>query len=81
MSEHKAIEDLEAELARAEERLREIERTEERLLADIPFVGFRTASDERNLQTEKKILADTIRKNRQLLSVAKRQAALQEKGI
>jgi len=72
MSEHKAIEELEAELARAEERLREIERIEERLLADIPLAGFRTASDERNLRTEKEILADTIRKNRQLLSVAKR---------
>ena len=72
MSEYKVIQEMESELVRAEERLREIEPIEQTLLQDIPLVGFRTATAERNLRTEKEMLADTIRKNRQLLSVAKR---------
>jgi hypothetical protein len=47
MSEYKVIQELESELARAEERLREIERIEEKLLQDIPLVGFRTATADR----------------------------------
>jgi hypothetical protein len=72
LSELKAIQELEAELARAEERIREIERIEEQLLVGVPLVGFRTASEERNLRTEREMLAEAIRKNRQLLSVARR---------
>ena len=72
MSELKAIQELEAELARAEERIREIERIEEQLLVGVPLVGFRTASEERNLRTEREMLAEAIRKNRQLLSLARR---------
>jgi hypothetical protein len=41
MSEGKAIEELEAALARDEQRLREIERIEETLLQDIPLVGYK----------------------------------------
>jgi hypothetical protein len=72
MSDYKVIEELESELARDEERLREIERIEERLLADIPLVGFRTATYELHLQSEREMLQDKMRKNRQLLSVARR---------
>jgi hypothetical protein len=72
MSDYKVIEELESELARDEERLREIERIEERLLADISPVGFRTATHELHLQSEREMLQDKMRKNRQLLSVARR---------
>ena len=71
MSDYKVIEELESELARDEERLREIERIEERLLADIPLVGFRTATYELHLQSEREMLQDKMRENRQLLVVAK----------
>ena len=50
-------------------RFREIERIEERLLADIPLVGFRTATYEVHLLTEGEMLEDKLRKNRQLLFV------------
>jgi hypothetical protein len=71
MSDYKVIEELESELARDEERLREIERIEERLLADIPLLGFRTATYELHLQSEREMLQDKMRENRQLLVVAK----------
>jgi hypothetical protein len=71
MSEGKAIE----ELARDEQRLREIERIEEKLLQDVPLVGFRTGIEEVRLRSEKEILTEMIHRNRQLLSVAKRQGA------
>ena len=72
MSEGKAIEELEAELARDEQRLREIERIEETLLQDIPSVGFRTGIEEVRLRSEKEMLSEVIFKTRQLLAVAKR---------
>jgi hypothetical protein len=72
MSEGKAIQELEAELARDEQRLREIERIEEILLQDIPVVGFRTGIEEVRLRSEKEMLSEVIYKNRQLLAVAKR---------
>ncbi len=71
MGDYKVIEELESELARDEERLREIERIEERLLADIPLVGFRTATYELHLQSEREMLQDKMREKRQLLVVAK----------
>ena len=72
MSEDKAIEELETELARDEQRLREIERIEETLLQDIPSVGFRTGIEEVRLRSEKEMLSEVIFKTRQLLAVAKR---------
>jgi hypothetical protein len=70
MSEHKAIEELEAELARDGERLHEIERSEAKLLADISQVGFRTAADKLHFRAEREMLEDTIRKNTILLAAA-----------
>ena len=72
MSEGKAIEELEAELARDEQKLREIERIEETLLQGIPLVGFRTGIEEVRLRSEREMLTEMIYKNRQLLTVAKR---------
>lgn len=72
MSEGKAIEELEAEIARDEQRLREVERIEETLLQDIPLVGFRTGIEEVRLRSEKEMLSEMIHKNRQLLATAKR---------
>jgi hypothetical protein len=71
MSEGKAIEELEAELARDEQRLREIDRIEEKFLQDIPLAGFRTGIEEVRLRSEKEMLIEMIHRNRQLLSVAK----------
>jgi hypothetical protein len=72
MSEGKAIEELEAELARDEQRLREIERIEETFWQDVPLVGFRTGIEEVRLRSEKEMLSEMIHKNRQLLAAAKR---------
>ena len=73
MSESKAIEKLEAELARDEQRLREIERIEETLMQDTPLVGLRTGNEEVRYRSENEMLSEMIYKNRQLLAVAKRE--------
>ena len=73
MSESKAIEKLEAELARDEQRLREIERIEETLMQDTPLVGLRTGNEEVRYRSENEMLSEMINKNRQLLAVAKRE--------
>jgi len=54
MSEDKVIDELEAELARHEQRLRDNERIEETLLQDIPLVGFRTGVEEVRLRRKRK---------------------------
>lgn len=71
MSDTKEIESFEAELARVDERLREIERTEAKLLENIPHTGFRTASEEARLRSEKEMLYDTASKLRNRIAVAK----------
>jgi hypothetical protein len=72
MSDAKEKEAFEAELAKVDERLREIERVESELLDNIPHAGFRTASDEARLRSEKEMLYDTARKLRNRIAVAKR---------
>lgn len=72
MSDTRAIESLEAELARVDERLREIERIEAKLLENIPHTGFRTASEEARLRSEKEMLYDTAGRLRNRIAVAKR---------
>ena len=59
MSGFREAESFEAELAKVEERLREIERIEAKLLVNIPHTGFRTASEEARLRSEKEMLSDT----------------------
>jgi hypothetical protein len=73
MSESQETEAFEAELAQVEERLREIERIEAKLLENIPHTGFRTANDEARLRSEKEMLGDTALKLRNRIAVAKRQ--------
>lgn len=72
MSDSKEIEAFEAELARVDERIREIERIEAHLLENISHTGFRTASEEARLRSEKESLGDTARKLRNRIAVAKR---------
>ena len=72
MSDAKEREAFEAELAKVDERLREIERVEAELLDNISHAGFRTASDEARLRSEKEMLYDTAFKLRNRIAVAKR---------
>jgi hypothetical protein len=72
MSDAKEREAFEAELAKVDERLREIERIEAKLLKNIPHTGFRTASEEARLLDEKEMLNETARKLRNRIAVAKR---------
>jgi hypothetical protein len=72
MSDAKEREAFEAELARVNERLREIERIEAKLLENIPHTGFRTASEEARLRSEKEMLYDMAGKLRNRIAVAKR---------
>jgi hypothetical protein len=60
------------ELAKVDERLREIERIEAKLLKNIPHTGFRAASKEARLLDEKEMLSDTARKIRNRIAVAMR---------
>jgi hypothetical protein len=62
ISELKAIQALEAEWARAEERLREIERIEENSRWAFPLLDSGLPSEERKLRTVKEMLSETIRK-------------------
>jgi hypothetical protein len=71
MSDANEREAFEAELAKVDERLREIERIEVKLLKNIPHTGFRTASEEARLR-EKEMLNDTARKLRNRIALAKR---------
>lgn len=72
MSGFRGAESFQAELAKVEERLREIELVEAKLLENIPHTGFRTASEEARLRSEKEMLSDTARKLRNRIAVAKR---------
>jgi hypothetical protein len=72
MSDAKKRAAFEEELAKVNERLREIERIEAELLENISHAGFRTASDEARLRSEKEMLYDTAGKLRNRIAVAKR---------
>ena len=72
MSDANEREAFEAELAKVDERLREIERVEAELLDNISHAGFRTASDEARLRSEKEMLYDAADKLRNRIAVAKR---------
>jgi len=72
MSDANEREAFEAELAKVDERLREIERIEAELLKNIPHAGFRAASEEARLRSEKEMLNDTARKLKNGIASAKR---------
>jgi predicted nucleic acid-binding Zn-ribbon protein len=72
MSDAKEREAFEAELAKVDERIREIERVESELLDNIAHGGFRAASDEARLRSEKETLYDMARKLRNRIAVSKR---------
>ena len=70
MSDTRAIEDVEAELARDTARIQEIERIEKQMLDQRSREGFRVAAEGVRLQAEMEMLEDRIIRNRQLLVVA-----------
>jgi hypothetical protein len=73
MKDGKRIQELEAQIARDEQRYREIERLEGELLQNIPQQGFSTASTEGRYRDEKAALEDSIRKSREMLAGARTQ--------
>jgi len=72
MSKRTDIDEIEANLARDEARLEELNRVEAALLEDIPHSGFCAATEEANIRTEKQALAQTILRNKQRLTAIKR---------
>jgi hypothetical protein len=73
MKDLKRIQELEAQIARDEQRYREIERLEDELLQNIPTQGFRAASTGGRYRDEKAALADSIRESREMLAGARTQ--------
>lgn len=62
------IAELEAQIARDEQRFREVERLEEELLNNIPTQGFRAASTEGHYRDEKGALSSSILKAKEMLA-------------
>ena len=73
MRNSKEIQELEEQIARDEQRYREIERLEDELMQNIPQQGFKAASTEGRYRGEKAALAESIRRNRVMLAGAKSQ--------
>ena len=71
MSDPTTIREIEEELAQDRKRLAELEKREAELLENIPDKGFHTATDRVNLQSEMKVLEDSIRKKEKRLAVAR----------
>jgi hypothetical protein len=64
----KRMAELEAQIARDEQRFREVERLEEELFKDIDTQGFRAASTEGRYRDEKNELASSIREAKEMLA-------------
>lgn len=73
MRDPKEIEELEAEIARDKKRYSEIGRIEGEILENISHQGFAAASQEARLRDEKQALAETIRRNEEMLARARSQ--------
>jgi hypothetical protein len=73
MRDPKEIEELQSEIARDKKRYSEIERIEGEILEDISHQGFAAASQEGRLRDEKQALAETIRRNEEMLERARSQ--------
>ena len=69
MKDWKRIQELEAEIARDEERYREIERLEQELMQNIPQ-GFKGVATEERYRDEKEGLDQAILENREALAAA-----------
>jgi hypothetical protein len=68
-----SIHELEAQIARDEQRYREIEHLEEELMQNIAQKGFEAASTEGRYRSEKQTLEAAIRQNKELLAGARTQ--------
>jgi hypothetical protein len=64
MRDEKQIQELEGQIARDEQRYREILRLEEELMQSVPRRGFAAASTEGRYRTEKQSLDETIFRNK-----------------
>jgi hypothetical protein len=73
MRDPKEIEEIQSEIARDKKRYSEIERIEGEILEDISHQGFAAASQEGRLRDEKQALAETIRRNEEMLERARSQ--------
>ena len=73
MRDPKEIEELQSEIARNKKRYSEIERIEGEILENISHEGFAAASQEGRLRDEKQALAETIRRNEEMLAAARSQ--------
>ena len=73
MRDPKEIEELEAEIARDKKRYSEMERIEGEILENISHQGFAAASREGRLRDERQALAETIRRNEEMLARARSQ--------
>ena len=73
MRDPKEIEELEAEIARDKKRYSEIERIEAEMPENISHQGFAAASQEGRLRDERQALAETIRRNEEMLARARSQ--------
>jgi hypothetical protein len=71
MKDWKAMQELEAQIARDMQRYREVERLEGELVQNIPHQGFTAVSTRGRYGDEKAVLADSIRKNREMLAGAR----------
>jgi hypothetical protein len=70
MRDPKEIEELQSEIARDKKRYSEIERIEGEILENISHEGFAAASQEGRLRDEREALAETIRRNEEMLARA-----------
>jgi hypothetical protein len=73
MRDSEEIQDLEAKIARDEQRYREIERLENDLTHNIPRQGFQAASTAGRYRTEKQALDEALFYSRQRLASARNQ--------
>jgi hypothetical protein len=76
MRDPKEIAELEAAIARDKKRFGEIERLETELQENISHQGFAAASQGGRLRDEKQALADSIRRNEEMLAAATSQPDL-----
>ena len=70
MRDPKEIEELQSEIARDKKRYSEIERIEGEIVENISHEGFAAASQEGRLRDEREALAETIRRNEEMLARA-----------
>lgn len=72
MSDIQAMQDLQAQLASDEEKLKELQRRDAELLQNIPEKGFHAAADHVHLQNQMDVLYESIREKKHELAMARK---------